>query len=338
MGFLKQLIMGDGTLKKLKEINNIKDFIDFIEPYYPNLNIKDFTIEEIEKALYNTFIKLIGKIITYSPKNMREFLKDYLLIFEIMNIKQIILGSIIGMNKDEKSKNVNFIVEEYLDNTEFIRELLEIPSLDEIQFFMKGTKYNKAIREGILYFKNKNEIFVLEAFLDQLYYLNLISEEKNLNKKERDVISFYIDSITEIYNLNLIYRGIKNNIDKKLLAQFLVNNYLFLNKNKIKTILNQKNVDDFFSLIEKIFKKIKGIDYFYESTGVIRQHFHWWIEGLYMNLFFSRFKSKIEDIEYSTIFRIIEIIIKKQKEIQFDILPSAVKIIHEKFELLEVGD
>ena len=78
----------------------------------------------------------------YSPPNMRVFLRNFLLKFEIINIKNIIIGSILGLNIEEKKRNTNLLVEEYLENTEFIEDLLKISSLDEIQFFMKKTKYS----------------------------------------------------------------------------------------------------------------------------------------------------------------------------------------------------
>jgi hypothetical protein len=56
---------------------------------------------------------------------------------------------------------------------------------------------------------------------------------------------------------------------------------------------------------------------------------------IYINYYFSKFKTKIDDIDYSTIFKIIEVIIKKQKEIQHHILPNVVTIIHDKYQMLE---
>ena len=335
LDFLKQLIIDDNTLNKLREIDKIQEFIDLIGPYYPDIKIKNYTIEEIENALYGIFIKLIGKIISFSPKNMQRFLRSYLFQFEIVNVKQIILGSILGMTKQEKSENVNFFVEELLGNTEFINSLLDITSLDEIQLFMRGTRYYKSIREGLLYFKNYNEVFILEAFLDQLYYLTMVKEEKLFTRKERNIINLYIDSITEIYNLNVIYRGIINKIDKKLLSQFIIKNYFFLDENQIYNLLNQENTDNFIVLIDKTFRNIENIKKFYTPISINIEHLKWWIERIYTNNFFNKFKPKYGDIDYITILKIIEIIIKKQKEIQLDILPNAVNIIHKKYEILK---
>jgi len=265
--------MDEQSLQELKKLKNIQEIIDFIRPYYPDINISKFQIGEIERALYHIYIKLIGKIMLVSPISMRNFLKFYLLKYEIMNIKQLIIGSIVGLTKKEKSKNINFLVEEYLDNTDFIKKLSELSDLSEIQLLMRKTKYNKAIREGILYFKNNNEIFVLEAFLDRLYYENLLKQKRIYNKKERTIINSFINLIIEIYNLKMIYRGIKNKIEPKILIQFIVHNYQFLNRQVIKNLINLKDVDVFFDKVEGYLKSVADIKDLTKRISFKREHF-----------------------------------------------------------------
>jgi len=336
--FLQKLIIEDSNLSTLKKLNDIKDFVEFITPYYPEIKISDHTIVEIEHALFHTLIKLIGKILYYSPENMKLFLKAYLLKYEIANIKQIILGSIIGISKSEKSKRVNFLVEEYLERSDFINDLLEITNLEEIQLFMKNTRYNKPIREGILYFKNTNEIFVLEAFLDKLYYENLISTKPFYDRKEKAMISLFIDYSTEVYNLRMISRAIINNFDKNLTSQLLVKNYLFLNQDKIDTLLEITNIDKFISELQNYLNSIKELKELYIPININTRHLRWSFEGIYQNYYFKKFQLKIDDFEYFTIYRILELIIKKEKEIKFNIMPNVIRIIHEKYESLKNGN
>ena len=327
--------MDDNSLRKLREINKIKDFIDYIKPYYPDINITKETISDIEKALFHIYIKLIGRILYYSPEHMRKFLKAFLLKYEIKNILEIIIGSIIGKSRRDKEKNINFLVEDYLEKTDFINDLLEMTSLDEIQFFLKNTKYYTAIREGILYFRNNDEIFVLEAFLDRLYYENLIKSEIIYKKQEKAMITLFIDYKTEIYNLNMIYRGIRNKIDKNLLSQFLIKNYLFLNEEKIKILLNSKNANEFFVKLEEYLRKIDELKLLFIPIVLNERHLKWSLEGLYQNFYFKKFQVKIDDISYLTIYRILELILKKEKEIIFDIMPNVIKLLHDKYEMLE---
>lgn len=335
IGFLKQLIMDDTTLQKLQEITEIKQFIEYISVFYPGLTFKSYTIEDIEKALFHTYIKLIGKILYISPKTMRIFLRNYLLKYEIMNIKHVILGTILGISTDEKNSMVNMLVEKYLNNANFMKELIEITSLETIQLYMKPTLYNKVIREGILYFKKTNEIFVLEAFLDQLYYENLKKEMKLLTQKEKTMISSYINYISEIYNLNIIYRGIKNNIDKNLLSQFLVKTYLFMNEKKLKDLAFSNDVDEFIVVFKKFLTNIKELKSSLSHSSLDEEHFIWSVEKIYLDYYFKMLETKKVDIEYQAIFKILEILIKKDKEIRLFILPKLVKIVHEKYKLLK---
>ncbi|MFW9829958.1 MAG: V-type ATPase subunit, partial [Candidatus Thorarchaeota archaeon] len=294
INFLRKLIIEEDILPKLKEISGIEEFIEFIRPYYPEINIKDYTVIEIEQALFHILIKLMGKILQFSPENMRLFLRSLFVKYEISNIKQIILGSIIGLSKGEKSKRVNFLVEEYLEHSDFINNLIEIDELDEIQLYLKNSRYNKAIREGILYFKNNNEIFILEAFLDKLFYENLILTTPIYDKKESTMILLYIAYSTEVYNLRMISRAIINNFDKNLTSQLLVNQYLFLDPNKIDILLNSGNIDDFISTLEVYLNSSKELKELYIPIVINKRHLRWSFEGLYQNYYFKKFQLKID--------------------------------------------
>ena len=335
IGFLKQVIMDEATLQKLNEIQEIKQFAEFISRFYPGLDFKTYTIEEIEKALFHNYFKLVGKIIQHSPLNMRIFLRNYLLKYEIANIKNIILGTILGMNSVEKSQMVNKLVEKYLNHTDFINDLIEISSLDEIQLFMRPTKYNRVIREGILDFKTTNEVFVLEAFLDQLYYTNLKDGIRHLNKKEKVMISLYVKYISEIYNLNLIYRGIITNIDRNLILQLLVDNYLFLTKDLLRKWVDLANIDELLIVLSQHLNKIEEIHHYLLRAKISKEHLIWGIEKLYVDYYFRTFKMKIDDVDYQAIFSILEVLIKKDEEIRLFILPKLVNILHEKYRLLK---
>ncbi|TET03020.1 MAG: hypothetical protein E3J90_02150 [Promethearchaeota archaeon] len=333
--FLKRLIIDPETLRKFKTIYNIENFIENLRPYYPNLEIKEFTIESIERALLDHYIRLVGKILNFSPQNMRIFLQSYLLKFEIQNLKQIVIGLILGIDYEEKRKNINFLVETYLDNTEFIEEMLKLTNLDEIQLFLKKTIYNIPIREGLLYYIKKKEIFVLEAFLDQLYYTRLRDQVKRLNKKEKIMISLLVKYKTEVYNLNVIYRGIINNIDRKLLSQFLVDNYLFMSEGILDSLLNLPNVDEFISNITYYLNNTSETKQIFLRLNLDKKHIIRSIEEFYFTYYFKKFEIKVDDIDMFTISKILEVLIKKEKEIRFDILPRVVKIIHKKFKMLK---
>ncbi|MBY9007976.1 MAG: V-type ATPase subunit [Candidatus Lokiarchaeota archaeon] len=327
--------MNSEILEGLEKIDNIQELINFITPYYPDIKIKDYTIEEIEKELYKIYIKLVGRILSYSPLNIRYFLKDFLLKYEIINIQQIILGTIVGMNLEEKRNNINLLVQKYLDNTEFFENLIKMTNLEEIQLFLRNTKYNAPFREGILYFKNTNEIFVLDSFLDQLYFKNLVKKRRYLNKIENAMISLYSKYQTEMYNINLIYRGILNNIDRYLLTQFIVKNSLFLNYEMMISLVKQENLDSFFNLLNQYLRKNMELRHIIINFNTDMEYPIRELEKVYQKFFFKKFKLEVGNIDYSTIYRIFELVIKKEKEIRFVIIPNVIRIVHKKYKMLK---
>ena len=74
IGFLKQLIIDEVSLKKIKNSSDIEEFINQLRPFYPGLIIKEYTIEEIERQLTETYIKIMGKILQYVPESIVYFL------------------------------------------------------------------------------------------------------------------------------------------------------------------------------------------------------------------------------------------------------------------------
>jgi len=163
----------------------------------------------------------------------------------------------------------------------------------------------------------------------------LINEIKNLNPKEKEIISLYIRYISEIYNLNIIYRGVKNNIDRNLLLQFLVNTSLFLNTSKLLFLIDQSNIEDFISSLYQILSKITELRVGFSNFKIDKNHLIWSVDSLYSDYFFKKFQIRGDNIDSLAIFKIIEVLIKKDKEIHQFILPKIVSIINKKYKILE---
>ncbi|MDX1798936.1 MAG: V-type ATPase subunit, partial [Candidatus Lokiarchaeia archaeon] len=236
LAILKQIVLTKSEINKVQSIGSIDELIDFLKPYYPDTSFKVHSISDIEKSLYHSFFKLIGKILVNSSDELRQFLKLFLMKYEIYNIKSIILGTILNKTKEEKINETNFLIEELLDNEDFIRQLINKHSIKEIQLFMKKTNYYQVIKEGLDFYEKNQEIFVLAVSLDKLYFENLSRIKSRFSNIDFEIIKIYINYVAEIYNLKILYRGIKNNIEKKLLSQLIVNSFLFLNSKKLNIL------------------------------------------------------------------------------------------------------
>ncbi len=142
-------------------------------------------------------------------------------------------------------------------------------------------------------------------------------------------VSFSI--ICEIYNINFIYRGILNNTEKNFLSQFLVNRYLFLDEKNLISLLNQPTLETYFLFLNNLLKKVPELKKWVNILDSESKHPMWILEKVYMDYFFRKLKEKAEDIDYSAIYLILKLIVKKEEEIRFKILPRVVKLIHYKY-------
>ncbi|MBD3229083.1 MAG: hypothetical protein GF329_12920 [Candidatus Lokiarchaeota archaeon] len=333
---INQLIMKEDNIESLRKIKDINHFLEYIRLFYPGLNLKNRTIVEIQRDLNCIYTKIIGKILSISPINLQNFLKDYLLKYEIKNIKTLIINSIIGEPLETKKQKLNLIAEELIGNLDFIKELVKKSSLEEIQFYLRGTIYYQTVREGIFHFKNTDEIFILVAFLDRLYFEILLRAKIGLDKKEKTIIGLYIDYLIESYNLIAIYRGIKSKLEKNLLKQLLIENHLFLNSNKIDELIQLNDISKFIENLNEYFITLELFKVSRKKVSITEKEFKRSIDDIYHTYFLNKFQNLIDDIKSITLFQVIEFLIKKKNEINHEIYPSLLNIIHKKFENLKI--
>ncbi len=313
-------------------MSSIDEVVEFLQPYYPNTSFKEKTISAIEKALYHSFFKLTGKILANSSKEVRAFLKNFLMKYEIYNLKEIILGTILGTEKKQILQNVNFIIEELLENEKFIRTAIEKRTLNEIQLYMKGTKYYQVINEGISFFKKNKEIFVLNAFLDKFYYESLMKIKNVYNIGDFGIIRTYINFTSEIYNLKILYRGIKTKIGKNLLSQLIIDNYLFLSNKKLNFLLNQETIESFVQNLKVFLIESKKLVFQTYDLSVSGEDIIERLRLIYEEYFFLECKKQMNSLASISMSKILEIIVKKEREIRDYIIPKVVSILHEKYQ------
>lgn len=326
---LKDLIMSEKDLDKLSEFKDIEQFFSYISPFFPIFEPSEYDLEVIEKKINMSYVKMIGLMMMHSPRNMREFLKDYLLKYEIINIKTIIKGILIGQDAKETRNEVDFEVEIYLGNEDFINELMDIRDLDQMELFFRRSIYGEAIMEGLLFFKQTKEIFVLDSFLERLYYTNLIGKNRNYNRKERDIIDLFSRCLIEIYNLNTIYRGVMNDIEEKILVDLLIEEHIFFKTEGLMDIFQSETVKLVRRKIMEQLHKSKKIRGLMSKTRMNEEYFIPSIKNLYKQYFFNQFSFKVDDFEYRTIYLIIEILLKKENEISYLVLPKLVDLLYE---------
>jgi hypothetical protein len=87
--------------------------------------------------------------------------------------------------------------------------------------------------------------------------------------------------------------------------------------------------------VDLYLKNITKAEQIFITLNIDHKHVIRSIEEFYITYYFKKFKIKIDDIDFFTIYKILELLIKKEKEIKFDIFPRVIKIIHKKYKALK---
>lgn len=346
--FLKMLNITDEKYKELEMINDVNSLIMELDKYFPGISrIQEINLINLERELFKIYFKFIEKILVNSPKNMQDFLLSLLYRFEIWNVKTYLLGMIAGIDKNQIKKEIIDDPERILLRTKFIDKLLNVNDIKEaIEILEKNFIYGKAIKRGWHYFKESNEVFMLEALLDKLFCEILIEKLENYKGIEKKLFTQYINFICERYNLNLTFRGIKTKIPPELISQLIVSRSIFFNENSLLRLISSKNIEEYTNHIrqhlEMIFKSSNlpkesiillptNKNQFYNTLMAkinVEDPINPIIAKLNKELFKSLVDVPKDNITLISIEQILNLIVTKEREI-FKIIRLSAKIFHQ---------
>ncbi|MBN2155426.1 MAG: V-type ATPase subunit [Candidatus Lokiarchaeota archaeon] len=329
---LKSLIIPQNEFLKLQRISDVRNLINSIDQYYPGLNtaLPDYkpSIIQIEKELYNVYMKIFEKILASSPIQLQKFLRSILYRYEIWNLKTLLAGTLAKMDKDAIQNEILMKPEELLQRTKFMNDLLKQREITYIMRILSKSRYAKVIKRGFYYFEQTKEIFLLEALLDKFYVEYLHEESSEFKGIEKVIFNNYVDTMVQKYNLMLIFRSYRNNIPKSLLHQLILPSGSIFTSEIISDFITSDTRADFISKLKNV---INRNDFFrktqlqkYTIDSELLTHI---LSVLNKNIFQKLEESDIADIDALTIKRVLSFIFNKENEI-YRVLGLFVKAIY----------
>jgi len=206
------------------------------------------TFADLEEAIWNYLSYDITYIEKYLPKEALEFLRYYIVKYDLANIKQV-LRRITGKSiHPTKLVPIGLIHEQGL-----LKKLDEAASIDEVADIVKIAglhDYATAIEEYIKRFATEADVrkvrMELEKKLDSLYYSNLMSLSLKMRGREQLLPS--IGTYIDLLNLSIVVRGVLSG-DQAGAARNLLDITYVLHHDVLKSMLESRNLDE---LVEKI--------------------------------------------------------------------------------------
>jgi vacuolar-type H+-ATPase subunit C/Vma6 len=247
--------LSESKFRGLTETNNLADLISSLrESSYQQEVAKvapPLSSRKLERAFNENLIGTYIKIIMNSPKKTAEFLKHYLIRFEVENIKTIIKAVNAELHLEQKQAKIYFAPENYFNNLAIIEEALRASSINQVVSTLKKTKYSSALKMGFKSYEENTSTTCFDVLLDKYYYEELWAAFQSLPKKEKPHAYPYVSFQVDSYVLLMLLRSKLLNYDSNWLRIALPTRRFRLSDKTTEDIVSSADFESALKIVLK---------------------------------------------------------------------------------------
>ncbi len=167
---------------------------------------KDVSTQEFALRVRENAAREVYGVARTAPFLVRMALGDYLMKFEVENIKSIAKGMMAGMDRRSLEAGLNMSIEEALGRRHVIADLMSASNLNDLADRLRAMNHMayKAFAKALELIHNHQEIqlAILDTLLESSYIEALtryVRDDESLKEVITDMVDFY--------NLNILLRG-----------------------------------------------------------------------------------------------------------------------------------
>jgi len=272
ISYEKSFLIPKHTFLELLNLKNIESLKRSLISYYPKLReiVSPINLEQMHFILHEDFIEKVYKIIHSSPNNTIPFLMNFLLEFEIENLKTILRSKLINKTASEIEDKIHWSVEALLDNKELFNNLLKKTDLNSIFNLLNVSIYGEFIQKAAKRNQSTNSLLYINTFLDQGLIILMKRSVDNLKGIDKNIASQYLNLLTYYFNFTILFRGMSFNLEKDEIFEFLIPN----SSTKLQKVFNQLlSSDDLSNVLTYIkYKDLRGISSFLNFPDSINSY------------------------------------------------------------------
>jgi V/A-type H+-transporting ATPase subunit C len=253
----KMLKMSFSEIARFLQDSNYKKEISELATDYSGADLLELALN---KSLSATFKKLIR----IAPKELELVIREYAKRKDIEDIKTIIRGKFTNTNE---KLILNSITAAGTLSLEFLAGLMKKESVEEVLKNNKIVDFS-LLSSGLSYFKEKNNLVMVENALDKYYYSSLIRFSKTLPKEGALFRDFLVKEV-EILDILILLRLKKLKIENA--KSFIITSSELTNP-RINKMAEATDLDILVKALESTEYKNaidKGIDDFRNTGSLI---------------------------------------------------------------------
>ncbi|MFH1127020.1 MAG: ATP synthase A1 subunit C [archaeon] len=200
-------------------------------------------VDLIEAALNLNASRSFNKLIKISSKEVRTLIEEYLGQYDVYNLKTILRGKFCGKASDEIKRLL--IPAGHLD-MDALDALVKMETIKEVLAASKILKMDKKTMDAIDEYEKTKSLMDIENIIDKGYYNSLMELSLKIPKNGKYIRNF-IKTEIDILNIRLLFRLIREKMQKKDIREKLVFSGEKLKRDKLLKLADSKDIDELYS-------------------------------------------------------------------------------------------
>ncbi|MFW5928659.1 MAG: V-type ATPase subunit [Thermoplasmatota archaeon] len=226
------------NLKPLSESRNINEVYSNIREhnyYIPKEATED--INEVEKNLELDTINYIKKAYMATPNEAKPLVNAWLAKYDIKMTKRAVKAVSRGKEKEEIDQKV--LPVKMIDKS-LKDEIMSARNMQELLAILKNTELDEVLASK----EWENNFFELDVALDKYLYEKMRQAVMQVEAEEKSPVKYFFGRYTDILNLKIVFRGIREDINEETLKDSLLPPGRELEKWKLENMVDSSNLEE----------------------------------------------------------------------------------------------
>lgn len=247
IGAQRSALLSEAKINTLADNKNLPDFVAQLRDtgYQEQIGRIPLPLSgrKLERAFNENLIEQYKKIIKYAPKTVTEYLKLYLLRFEVENIKFLVKATVAKLAAEEKLAKLYPFVACHIKKYIVFEDAAKASSLTQLVHVFQRTPYWCPLSMGLESFNESGSTTCIDVFVDAFYYEHLYETYEGLPRREKSHARLYAGMENDGYILLSLLRGKNLNYDSNWLRLAVPRNYFKLSRKGVESIVSAPSFD-----------------------------------------------------------------------------------------------
>jgi len=203
-------------LKTLAESGSINEvYAKIREENYDLPKEETDDLRTVERKLEENIVESIKKTAMSVPTTFKPFVNTWLMKYDLKMVKRALKAMFRENGKEELDERM---IPVRIINEDKIEEMKSARNVQELIAILKETEFEEALKGK----ERVEDFYEFDVSLDRYLFEKIKKEVNKIEGEERSTVRYFFGKYTDIINLKMVIRGLREDVDEETLKDSLL--------------------------------------------------------------------------------------------------------------------